>query len=435
VRLRLTIIYAGLFLASGAGLLAITYVLVRQSTGVALVRTSGNGTTYVINRKQAGTSGDVFTQQVQIGQRGLTGGVAPERELLPAKLAAQIAYDNARAKKQHDAELRQLVEKSGIALAIMTVLSVLLGWLAAGRILRPLRTLSDHARAISATNLHRRLALTGPNDELKQLGDTFDDVLGRLEASFLAQRQFVANASHELRTPLARAQALAEVALGDPQATVETLRASHRRVIAAGRQQEQVIEALLTLARSERGLDRRLAFDLAAVTNQVIAARRDEAVDRGIQLHATLEPVAALGEPHLAERLAANIIDNALRHNVRRGGQVNVETTSRDGHAVLYVVNTGPVVPPDQIERLFRPFQRLGRERVERAGGVGLGLSIVQAIATAHDAVVTTTARPGGGLEIAVAFPGTVHGASQAETLQRSVRTFLSRRRSTASAL
>jgi signal transduction histidine kinase len=158
---------------------------------------------------------------------------------------------------------------SALALALMTVVSIALGWLVAGRVLRPLRTITAAARDISATNLHKRLALDGPNDELHQLGNTFDELLGRLEASFEAQRQFVANASHELRTPLARQRTVAEVALSDPAATVESLRESHERILAAGEQQERLIEALLTLAHSERGLAQRESFDLAALTNRV----------------------------------------------------------------------------------------------------------------------------------------------------------------------
>jgi signal transduction histidine kinase len=294
----------------------------------------------------------------------------------------------------------------------MTALSLALGWVAAGRVLRPLRTLNEHARAISVTNLHRRLALKGPDDELKQLADTFDDLLGRLEASFAAQKQFVANASHELRTPLARAQAVAEVAVDDPHATVASLRASHRRAIAAGRQQERVIEALLTLARSERGLDRRLPFDLREVTTDVLAAREPEAAARGIEVHARLDPAATGGEPHLAERLVNNLVENAIRHNVPEGGRIEVATLQRNGHALLSVTNTGPVVPSDQVERLFRPFQRLGRDRVERGDGVGLGLSIVQAIATAHGATVTAEPRAEGGLEVEVVFSGAAASAA-----------------------
>ena len=428
VRLRLTIVYAGLFLVSGAVLLAITYVLVQHATGGVLFGTRADGSTFVMRQKLPATlaarraalfqlSTDAPTQGLRAGQ-GLT-------SLTPQQVREQIARDIALAKHQHDSEMRQLLEQSGVALAIMAAISILLGWLAAGRVLRPLRTLNDHAREISASSLHKRLALNGPDDELKQLGNTFDDLLERLEASFAAQRQFVANASHELRTPLARARTLAEVAVGDPDATVESLRSSHLRVLAAGKQQERVIEALLTLARSERGLDEQEPFDLADVTRRVLAARRADAEERRIYVHATLDRANAGGEPHLAERLVANLIDNALRHNLAAGGRIDVLTTTRNGQARLWVSNSGPQVPPEEVERLLQPFQRLGAARTDHSNGVGLGLSIVQAIAIAHGATLGVQARGDGGLDVEVDFPPS--GNLQATT--RPGRTSLGGRR------
>jgi signal transduction histidine kinase len=316
------------------------------------------------------------------------------------------------AEQQHTAEMHQLLEQSGIALAIMAAVSIALGWLAAGRVLRPLRTVNERARTISASNLHRRLALDGPDDEITQLANTFDELLGRLEASFAAQRQFVANASHELRTPLARAQTVAEVALGDPEATVDTLRASHERVLAAGRQQERLLEALLTLARSERGLDERAPFDLATVTATMLHTRRPEAELRGLYVHATLEPAETSGDPRLAERLVANLIDNALRHNIPHG-RIDVTTSTKAGHAVLSVTNTGPPVPADELERLVQPFQRLGADRTDHSDGSGLGLSIVAASAIAHGAALTTRTQPAGGLDVEVGFPSAGGAAKQ----------------------
>jgi signal transduction histidine kinase len=410
VRLRLTLVYAGLFLASGVVLLAITYVLVRNAPGQVLIGTNsdgrsvviagGLGKTRVLGKRQAGP--------VNNANSTITAGLGSNSRpppLTPNQLAAQARRDLALAKRQRNAELRQLVEQSGIALAIMAALSIVLGWFAAGRVLRPLRTLNERARAISASNLHKRLALTGPDDELKQLANTFDDLLGRLEASFQAQRQFVANASHELRSPLALARTIGEVALSDPEATVESLQASHRRVLAAGKQQERLIDALLTLARSERGFDRRDPFDLATSTGKVLATCRPEADRRGVYVHATLQPAETAGDPRLAERLVANLIDNALRHNLPAGGRIDVITTIRDGRAVISVANSGAPVAPDEVERLFQPFQRLGSERTDHGEGLGLGLSIVQAIATAHDATLTARAQPTGGLEIEIGFP------------------------------
>jgi signal transduction histidine kinase len=408
VRLRLTVIYAGLFLASGAVLLAITYVLVQQATGDVLFATEQNGSKFVISRTREGlvrTGGGLEatkgTKPVYQGLR--TNGSSPP--LTPNQAKAQAERDRVLAEGQHNAELRQLLEQSGIALAIMSALSIVLGWLAAGRVLRPLRTLNERAREISATSLHKRLALAGPDDELKQLATTFDDLLSRLEASFQAQRQFVANASHELRSPLALARTIAEVAVSDPEATVDSLRGSHLRALEAGKHQERLIEALLTLARSERGLVERETFDLATIAGRVLATCRPEADRRHIYVHSTLGPAETAGDPRLVERLVANLLDNALGHNLPAGGRIDLTTRTRDRHAILSVTNSGVPVPPDEIERLFQPFQRLGTERTDHSDGVGLGLSIVQAIATAHGATVTARAHPAGGLEIEVGFP------------------------------
>jgi signal transduction histidine kinase len=401
IRLRLTILYASLFLASGVGLIAVTYGLVRDHE--VLVGTKPDGSTISIaggeEPLQAPVTGSGPSFQQQGGGPTVPRGGRPT----PQQLAAQAVRDRALLERQHDAEMRHFLEQSGIALALMAAASILLGWLVAGRVLRPLRTLNERARDISATNLHRRLALAGPEDEITQLADTFDDLLARLEASFQAQRQFVANASHELRTPLARSRALVEVALADPEATIDSLRASHQRVLAAEEQQERLIEALLTLARSERGLDEREPFDLAAVTDSVLATRRREAKRHRLYLHETLEPAQTSGDPRLAERLVANLVDNALRHN-HPNGRVDVTTTTRAGRAVVSVANSGPFVPPDEVERLFQPFQRLGTDRTDQSDGIGLGLSIVTAIAAAHGASVAAAPQPGGGLDVEVSF-------------------------------
>src|SRR5262249_16667321 len=217
------------------------------------------------------------------------------------------------------------------------------------------------------------------------------------DASFGAQRQFVANASHELRTPLARQRVLSQVALADPDATAETLRAAHERVLAAGAQQEQLIEALLTLARGQAGLGTREPFDLAEIAGQVLRARRPEAELQGLDVRAALSAAPAAGDPRLAERLAANLVDNPPNHN-HAPRHRDVATKTRDGKAVLTVVNSGPPVPSAEADRLLRPFQRLGADRTGHRTGLGLGLSIVQAIAAAHGATLAIHPRPGGGL-------------------------------------
>jgi signal transduction histidine kinase len=279
-----------------------------------------------------------------------------------------------------------------------------LGWLVAGRALRPLKTITRAARAISATNLHRRLSLKGPDDELRELGDTFDDLLERLERSFAAQRQFVANASHELRTPLTLERAIIEVALADRSVTTKELRETCERVLAIGDQQERMIESLLTLARSERGLDQRVVFDLQGPVSEVLASRRAELARDQLKLDAALTPALTSGDRRLAERLAANLVDNAIHHNVP-GGWVRLATRADSGEAVLAVENSGPRVASDEVDRLFEPFTRTGAERSSRGDGHGLGLSIVAAIVRAHGARLLARARPQGGLAVEVRFP------------------------------
>ncbi len=299
-----------------------------------------------------------------------------------------------------------------VAIAVVLVaLSVGVGWLIAGRSLRPLREIITSARAISASNLHERLALGAPDDEFTELGETLDDLFGRLEASFESQRRFVANASHELRTPLAAERTLLQVALADPGATAATLRSTCQEVLALGDQQERLIEALLTLASSERGVERWEPFDLAEVAAKVILDRRREAERRGIRVDSMLGAAAATGDPSLAESLVANLADNALRYNLP-GGRVEIATTTAAGQAVISVGNTGTVIPPGEVDRLFEPFQRLGSERVRQDGGLGLGLAIVRAIAGAHGATLAAQARPAGGLDIEVRFHGLLSGTT-----------------------
>jgi signal transduction histidine kinase len=309
-----------------------------------------------------------------------------------------------RAQARAARPVAKLLAYSGLALAIMAVISAGLGWVMAGRALRPLRAITATTRQISATSLNRRLALAGPDDEITELGDTIDDLLGRLEAALTAQRQFAANASHELRTPLAWQQTLIQVALADPDADAESLRAAHERVLAAGAQQERIIEALLTLTRGQVGLAKRDRFDLASLAGQVIAVRQAEAQDRQLRMRTVLAAAPVAGDPRLAERLIATLADNALRHNTP-GGDVEVVTGTRGGHAVLSVTNAGPVVPSAAVDQLPQPFQRLGTDRTGHGEGLGLGLSIVQAIADAHRASLTIRPQPSGGLHVEVAFP------------------------------
>ncbi|WP_367128811.1 sensor histidine kinase [Saccharothrix sp. HUAS TT1] len=373
VRLRLTLLHGGLFLLCGAGLLVVTFLLVRHAV------TPVDDVT-------------LFRYPPDPGDAARPG--APPRPDDDDDDAARIVAqaELALAEQRRDV-LRQLVVQSGVALALTVVLALVLGWWAAGRVLARLRTITAAAREISATNLHRRLALAGPDDELKELGDTFDQLLGRLEASFQAQRRFVANASHELRTPLARQRAIGQVALDDPDATAASLRAAHERVLAAGEQQERLIEAMLALTRGHAGIDVRRPFDLGEVVAEVVEVRRTPEVE----LRASIGACPVSGHRALAERLVVNLVDNAIRHNAP-GGWVEVSC----GGGALTVANTGPVVPDDEVRRIFQPFHRVGAART--GPGLGLGLSIVEAIATAHDARVDVTPRPAGGLVVVVTF-------------------------------
>lgn len=355
IRLRLTLLYGALFFATGAVLLAVTYVLAAQSWPWA------------------------FPRPARLpGPLDLS---IP----LPGKLAEQRAED-----------LDRLLASSAVALGLMTVLSVGLGWFTAGRALRPLRTLASTAQAITANDLTRRFKAGGPTDEIRVLADTFDDLLGRLERAFEAERRFVANASHELRTPLTFERSLLEVALADPEASAGDLRSACERVLASNQQQAQLIDALLTLARSRRAIGSPTGLDLRDIAEPLL----DKA--DGLRIESDLNPAGISGNPALVERLFANLVDNAVRHNLP-GGSVAVWTGVRDGRAGLRVRNTGPVVPAGEVSRLFEPFQRLAG-RTAGKDGHGVGLSIVAAVAEAHGAEVDAEPVPGGGLDIRVTF-------------------------------
>jgi signal transduction histidine kinase len=293
-----------------------------------------------------------------------------------------------------------------VALVVMAVFSLAAGWLIAGRFVRPLRAIITTARDISASNLHRRLGVRGGGDELTELGQTLDDLFARLEASFQAQRHFIANASHELRTPLTAGRALLQVAIADPEPTVETLRATCEELVELGDQQERLISALLALASSQRGIGQLERLDLADIAGDALLARQEEAERHGIHLRAALAAASVTADPSLAESLLANLIDNAIRHNLP-GGQAEVSTALTAAGAVVSVSNTGTLVPPDAVQDLFQPFRQLGTQRTRHGEGHGLGLAIVRAIADAHGAALAARARPAGGLDVEVTFPVT----------------------------
>ena len=362
-RLRLTLLYSGMFLVLGTVLIAIILVLFWNGTVI-------------------GSSSHAIAV-------GPVGSGAPVRDPFS---------------QQHSADVARLLAVSWLTLVVTAVASAPLGWFAAGRMLRPLRQMTASAQTISAGNLHDRLALTGPRDEFRQLGDTIDALLGRLEAAFAAQRRFVANAAHELRTPLTLERTLLQVALADPNATEASLRATCEELLESGRNQERLLEGLLTLATGERGLERREWFDLAPLAQRSLDATQSEIESRRLHTRILLVPASVLGDPALVQRLFANLLDNAVRYN-REDGWVEVETATASSGTTLRVANSGPVVPPAAVERLFEPFHRLGTERVAANGHYGLGLSIARAIATAHGATVTAEAPQDGGLVVVVVFP------------------------------
>jgi signal transduction histidine kinase len=383
-RFRLTLVYGGLFLLAGAALLGITYVLTEHAIGSV---TFPGGARVLVNGKLHPRAPG--TPQASHGS--------------PAQLA-QLHQIQTALVGEHNTDLHQLFIQSTITFAVMAVLAVGLGWIVAGRVLQPLRTITATARNISVTDLHERLNLRGPDDEFKELGATLDHLFARLEASFESQRRFIANAAHELRSPLAEERAVLQVALADPNATVESLRTSCETLLACEEEQQQIIDALLALAISERGIERWEPLDLAAVMSDAVLSHRDEATRRGVHINENFEPAPVSGDPALLERLATNLVDNALRYNYP-DGKVDLATGIHDGQANLSIANTGTMITPAEIDRLVEPFQRLGPDRTDHEDGLGLGLSIVRAITTAHNADLEIRARAQGGLDVRVKFP------------------------------
>ncbi len=304
---------------------------------------------------------------------------------------------------QRSRSLGALLTWSAVALGVLAIISIVLGWLVAGRGLRPLRRMSARARRITEENLHERLSVETREDELGELATTFDGVLARLQRAFDAHKRFVANASHELRTPVTVERTLLEVALEDPETDAATLRRTCERVLASTKQQQQMIEALLTLARSQGGTDVDVPTDLAELAQDAIALRerRLDAVTVAGDLH----PAPLHGDPALLERLIANLVDNSIAHNLDEDGWVTIETGHTDGCTWLRVSNSGPEIPQELIPELFEPFRRMEGERtVATTAGVGLGLSIVRAIADVHGATVDAGPVRGGGLRVEVRF-------------------------------
>jgi signal transduction histidine kinase len=287
---------------------------------------------------------------------------------------------------------------------LLAAVALVVGRIIAARVLSPLRTITATANEISAADLGRRLDVDGPRDEITELGRTLDGLFARLQAAFDSQRHFVANASHELRTPLSAERTVLQVALADPDADTETLRAACRQALALGEHQQRLIDALLTLAEGERGIEHREPFDLAELAGTALAELHDRIGRRALRVTAVLGSAPSTGDPRLAASLVTNLVANAVRHN-HSGGSIEIRTTGTAAGVVLTVANSGPVIPPDRIDQLFEPFHRFGRQRVHNPEGHGLGLAIVRAIADAHGASITARPRVRGGLEVEVRIP------------------------------
>jgi signal transduction histidine kinase len=378
IRLRLTVLYGVVFLVTGVVLLTIGYALVRHNVD----------------------GGDVRAELKKLGLTPPPGAPFFGRPLLfaPGSPEANVVAA-VRAQLRSDA-LHRLVIEYLVALGVMTMISVAAGWLLAGRALRPLREITGTARRVSGENLGERIALQGPADELKELADTFDGMLARLDSAFAGQRHFVGNASHELRTPLTVMRTEVEVALADPHASADELRRMGETVRETVDRCEQLIEGLLTLARSEMAIAREEPLDVAELAGDCMTDLQGHAREAQVQLHDELEPAWTRGDPRLLERMITNLLDNAILHNVR-GGHAEVSTHAAGHRVVLAVRNGGHPIDPADAQTLTEPFRRLDRAH----GGFGLGLSIVRSVAQAHGGTVELTAPASGGLTVRVELP------------------------------
>lgn len=383
LRTRLSVFYAGLILLVGVVLLALTYALATKLFLPPLAPPP---------------------KSLSPQDNALLGlcKPAPTAGPLVAK-CAHLIDSLGQGPDTRGAILTALRIASAVGLGILVFVSIALGWLVAGRSLRPVRSITEAARRASELRLGQRLALTGPDDELKQLGDTFDLMLERLDAAFTSQKRFVANAAHELRTPLTVMRTAIDVTLSKPTRTREQLEAMALRVQRSIEQAEAIIEALLTLATSELGPATQETTDLATAAEDAL-----EAVQNGIEQHeitvdAVLGPAITQGDRVLLERMVANLVENAVRHN-SPGGSIRIRTTQDAASATFEIANSGVVIPAEQIPTLFEPFAR-AEQRLNHSDGVGLGLSIASTIAGAHNATIVARPRTGGGLEISVTIP------------------------------
>ncbi|MGJ3561127.1 sensor histidine kinase [Streptomyces sp. INA 01156] len=379
IRIRLTLLYGGMFLIAGILLLSIIYLFAANALKV------GSDLPFRI------LSGQVSSDICQL-----------RSAQLPADELNRALNECVNEQRQH--ALDNLLSRSLLALLGLAVIAFAFGYAMASRVLSPLGRITRTARAVAGSDLSRRIELDGPDDELKELADTFDDMLERLQRAFTAQQRFVGNASHELRTPLAINRTLLEVHLSDPDAPVE-LQQLGKTLLATNERSEQLVEGLLLLARSDNQIVERKPVDLAEVASQAIDQVHAEAQAKGVEIRGDHKPAVVQGNGVLLERIALNLVQNAVRYNVAERGWVGVTTQVQHGQAVLVVTNTGPVVPAYEVDNLFEPFRRLRTERTGSDKGVGLGLSIVRSVARAHGGHVYAQPREGGGLVMRVTLP------------------------------
>ncbi|MFI1289828.1 sensor histidine kinase [Streptomyces sp. NPDC020792] len=383
IRIRLTLLYGGMFLIAGILLLSIIYLLAAQA-----LRT-GNQPLFKI----------VDFNALRVTSTDCPGVDNGNLSLSEFNAAISACIDH-----QRQAALDSLLSRSLLALLGLAVIAFAFGYAMAGRVLSPLGRITRTARAVAGSDLSRRIELDGPDDELKELADTFDDMLERLQRAFTAQQRFVGNASHELRTPLAINRTLLEVQLSDPHAPME-LQQLGKTLLATNERSEQLVEGLLLLARSDNQIVERKPVDLAEVASQAIDQVHGEAEAKGVEIRGERKPAVVQGNGVLLERIALNLLQNAVRYNVAEEGWVEVVTDVQHGQAILVVANTGPVVPAYEIDNLFEPFRRLRTERTGSDKGVGLGLSIARSVARAHGGHISAQPREGGGLVMRVALP------------------------------
>lgn len=378
IRIRLTLLYGGMFLIAGILLLSIIYLLAAHALNV------GSELPFKILSGQLTSDSCNFPSQPSVTQIN------------------HAMNECVNDQRQH--ALDDLLSRSLLALLGLAIIAFAFGYAMAGRVLSPLGRILRTARAVAGSDLSRRIELDGPDDEIKELADTFDDMLERLQRAFTAQQRFVGNASHELRTPLAINRTLLEVHLSDPNAPAE-LHQLGKTLLATNERSEQLVEGLLLLARSDNQIVERKPVDLAEVAEQAVDQVRSEAEAKGVVIRGEQKPAVVQGNGVLLERIALNLVQNAVRYNVPEDGWVEVTTEVRHGQAVLVVSNTGPVVPAYEIDNLFEPFRRLRTERTGSDKGVGLGLSIVRSVARAHGGHISAQPREGGGLVMRVALP------------------------------